>query len=231
MNRSELLEAIADTIHVMHCAHPVRVAVDGIDASGKTTLADELVQPLQARGREVIRASVDRFHLPQAVRHQRGSLSPEGYYHDSFDYDALKADLLEPLGVGGSRRYRTEKFDYRVERRIESEWQTADEHAVLIVDGVFLQRPEINAYWDLRIWVDVPFEVVLQRAYQRDVELFGSVEVVRERYEKRYIPGQKLYFAQCQPKASAQLVVDNRDPLHPLLFQSGTQKLSSKQLT
>lgn len=231
MNRSELLEAIADTINAIQCAHPVRVGVDGVDASGKTTLADELVQPLQARRRDVIRASVDRFHLPQAVRHQRGSLSPEGYYYDSFDYDALKADLLVPLGEGGSRRYRTEKFDYRVERQLESAWQTANEHAVLIVDGVFLQRPEINTYWDLRIWVDVPFEVALERAYVRDVELFGSVDVVRERYEKRYIPGQKLYFAQCQPKALAQLVVENRDPLHPILSQSGTLKLSSKQLT
>ncbi len=222
MKRRELLEAIADSISAIQCAHPVRVALDGIDASGKTTLADELVRPLQACGREVIRASVDRFHLPQTVRHQRGSLSPEGYFHDSFDYDVLKADLLEPLGEGGSRRYRTEKFDYRDNTQIESEWQTADEQAVLIVDGVFLQRPEINAYWDLRIWVDVPFEVALERAYTRDVELLGSVHVVRERYEKRYIPGQKLYFAQCQPKASAQLVVDNRDPLHPILSQSGT---------
>jgi uridine kinase len=39
--------------------HPVRVAVDGIDAAGKTTLADALVNPLSQLGRGVIRASND----------------------------------------------------------------------------------------------------------------------------------------------------------------------------
>jgi hypothetical protein len=34
--------------------HPVRVAVDGVDAAGKTSLADELVGPLAARGRTVL---------------------------------------------------------------------------------------------------------------------------------------------------------------------------------
>jgi hypothetical protein len=40
----------------------VRVAIDGVDGVGKTTLADELVAPLQLLGRDVIRASIDGFH-------------------------------------------------------------------------------------------------------------------------------------------------------------------------
>ena len=217
MNRDDLLKNIAEVVVSIKCAHPIRVAVDGIDASGKTTLADELVAPLQERGYTVIRASVDRFHLPQVIRHRRGSLSPEGYYYDSFDYEALKADLLEPLGEGGNRRYRTEKFDFRDNRAVEGMWHVADEHSILIVDGVFLQRPEINAYWDMRIWVDIPFEVALARACQRDLELFGSVETVQARYRKRYFPGQQLYFDQCKPKLKAHLIVENSDPLHPSL--------------
>ncbi len=222
MNRSDLLKSIADAIGLVRCSHPIRVAVDGIDASGKTTLANELVQPVKAFGYVVIRASVDRFHLPQNIRHRRGSLSPEGYYYDSFDYETLRADLLKPLGDVGNRRFRTEKFDFRDNCLVERSWQFADERSVLIVDGVFLQRPEIDAYWDLCIWVDIPFEVALERACQRDVELFGSVETVRERYTKRYIPGQELYFGLCHPQSTAQLVVENSDPLHPSLYRTAS---------
>lgn len=50
---------------------------------------------------------MDGFHHPREIRYRRGSLSPEGYYRDAFDYDAVHAQLLEPLGPGGDRRYRT----------------------------------------------------------------------------------------------------------------------------
>lgn len=220
MNRAYLLDELAAKLTAVSYNHPICIAIDGIDASGKTTLANELVQPIERFGYQVIRASIDKFQQPRAIRHQRGSLSPEGYYYDAFDYEGFKHALLEPLGAKGGRRYFTEQFDLRENAKIEPDWKQSDEHCVLIVDGVFLQRPEINDHWDLRIWVDVPFEVALERACQRDLELFGTVDMVRERYAKRYFPAQKLYFEQCQPKISAQVVVDNRDPLHPTLCQS-----------
>jgi len=220
MNRSDVLDELAASITVVSCNHPIRVAIDGIDASGKTTLANELVQPVERLGYQVIRASIDKFQRSRDIRHHRGSLSPEGYYYDAFDYEAFKGALLEPLGANGTRCYYTEHFDLRENVKIEPSWKQADERSVLIVDGVFLQRPEINAYWDLRIWVDVPFEVALERACQRDLELFGTVDVVRERYAKRYFPAQQLYIEQCQPKMSAQWVIDNLDPLQPYLHRN-----------
>ncbi|HEV8191185.1 MAG TPA: hypothetical protein VGP82_06835, partial [Ktedonobacterales bacterium] len=64
MTQQELLEALAD--HIVALPQRVRVAVDGIDASGKTTVADELVAPIEARRRPVIRVSIDGFHRPRA---------------------------------------------------------------------------------------------------------------------------------------------------------------------
>ena len=105
MKRSQLLDYLADRIIEIKRPHPVRVALDGPDAAGKTTLAEELVAPLQGRGRPVIRASIDGFHNPASIRYARGPMSPEGYYYDSFNYQTLVESLLAPLGPGGSRRY------------------------------------------------------------------------------------------------------------------------------
>src|SRR5262245_28892710 len=81
-----------------------RVAIDGPDAAGKTTLADELAELLAARGTVTVRASIDGFHRPRQERLAAGELSPRGYLEYSFDLAALRRDLLEPLGPGGSRR-------------------------------------------------------------------------------------------------------------------------------
>jgi pantothenate kinase len=60
-----------------------RVAVDGVDGAGKITFANELADAIRALRRSVIRASVDGFHHPRAVRYERGRYSPEGYFEDS----------------------------------------------------------------------------------------------------------------------------------------------------
>ena len=59
---------------------PILVGIDGIDASGKTHLGDQLYEQLRQAGFPVIRSTVDNFHHPRQVRYQRGKLSPEGYY-------------------------------------------------------------------------------------------------------------------------------------------------------
>ena len=103
---------LAERIVAVKQSHPVRVAIDGVDGVGKTTLANELVQPIFKRGRAVIRASVDGFHNPRAVRYKLGRSSPEGYFRDSFNYTTLTTKLLGPLGPDGSQLYCPALFDY-----------------------------------------------------------------------------------------------------------------------
>lgn len=59
------------------------------------------------------------------------------------------------------------------------------------------------------------FETTVARAMQRDQDLFGDADKVRHRYEARYVPGQKLYLASCDPESSADAVVGNDDPHAP----------------
>ena len=115
MMRLQLLKELSDRILRLVRPHPIRVAINGVDCAGKTTLADELVAPLENRGIPTIRASIDRFHNPRAYRYRRGRESPEGYYYDSFDYNAVKSFLLDPLGPNGDLNYRPAMFDGRTD--------------------------------------------------------------------------------------------------------------------
>jgi len=215
MERSQLVNYLAGRIIRIGQPHPVRVAIDGPDAAGKTTLAQELVAPLQARGWQTIRASIDGFHNPALIRHRRGHASPEGYYYDSFNHVALVESLLAPLGPGGSRRYVSKVLDYHADSEVQIQTREAEVNAVLLFDGVFLLRPELVGHWDFTVFVDAAFEITLARAERRDAALFGGVEEVRRYYKRRYIPGQKLYFSESRPKERAEVVVDNNDPLNP----------------
>src|SRR5438270_6622337 len=109
--RDELLDRLAAEIECVPTAHPLRVAIDGRPAAGKTTLADELAVVLRARGREVIRATIEGFLVPRSQRYRRGIDSAEGCYHDSFDFDGLHRVLLDPLGPTGDRRFWRAVYD------------------------------------------------------------------------------------------------------------------------
>lgn len=98
--REPLLLVLAHRISAIERTHPVRVAIDGVDAAGKTTLADELVASIETLGRPVIRASIDGFHNPAEIRYRRGRGSPEGYFRDSFNRAGLVEVLLAPPRAG-----------------------------------------------------------------------------------------------------------------------------------
>ena len=211
MERAALLEVLVERIARVIRPHPIRVAIDGVDGVGKTTLADELVDPLRRRGLPVIRASIDGFHNPRNMRYRLGRGSPEGYFQDSFNYEALTAVLLGPLGPGGSRRYRRAVFNYRIDSEISTPFKTANRDAILLFDGVFLLRPELLAYWEISFFLDAPFTVTIPRCARRD----GGSTDVNAVENRRYVEGQKLYLQQCEPRRVATVVINNENLWSP----------------
>lgn len=207
MKPTALIETLSEKIIAIFRSHPVRVAIDGVDGVGKTTLADELANAIVATGRPVIRASVDGFHNPRSRRYRMGKTSPEGYFEDSFNYTELTAVLLGPLGPGGTRRYRRAVFDYRTDSATETPHETAPQDAILIFDGVFLLRPELLPFWDMSIFLDAPFEVTVPRMAGRD----GGSPDVYAPGNRRYIEGQKIYLRTCKPEGSATMVIDYKN--------------------
>ncbi|MFI6505404.1 cytidylate kinase family protein [Nonomuraea typhae] len=211
--RGELISRLAEAITSVTIAHPLRVAIDGPPAAGKTTLADELAVVLRAQDRDVIRASIDDFLVPRAQRYRRGQYSAEGCYFDAHDHAALCRVLLDPLGPGGDRRFQHAVYDADTDTPASPPAATAPAAAVLLFDGVFLLRPELIDRWDLRIFVSVSFEETVDRARDRGTAPAGSPADIERSWRHRYIPAQQLYFATARPADHADIIVYN-DELH-----------------
>lgn len=203
MERAAFLAELTRRIVSTRPLGVARIAITGVDGAGKTSLANELA-PLVDAHRPSIRASIDGFHNPRAIRHARGRASPEGFYRDSFNLTEFRQALLEPLAPGGSRRYRTAAYDHRTDTAVAMEEHIAPANAVLVVDGIFLQRPELDGIWDLTIFLDVPFAQTFARMAVRD----GSPADETDPANQRYRQGQQLYLEACQPQARARILVD-----------------------
>jgi uridine kinase len=212
--RSNVLKTIAEMIGAVELPHPVRVAIDGPDCAGQEKLSEELAELLEKSGRQVIRATIDGFHRPKVERAARGPESPQGYFHDSFQYPAMRRVLLDPLGPGGSREYRRAVFDFRTDGPVDSPLEKAAPDAILLFEGLFLLRTELRDCWDFGVWLDISKAEILRRGIVRNTP-FQGVEKATHVFSVRYIPGQELYFERDDPRAYANVVVDNENPDRP----------------
>lgn len=218
MERQRAISKLADTIFRIRLDHPVRIGIDGVDASGKTMLANELVKPIQEKGRDAIRISIDRFHNPKEIRYRKGRNSPEGYYEDSFNHEAIISHALEPLGPTGDLKYKPECFDFVSNSEIRCLHLNANKDSILLFDGVFLHRPQLLSYWDFTVFVHASFDTTIKRAQKRDLHLFGTSERLYEMYSQRYIPGQRIYLETAVPEEKANAIFYNDDIGNPELI-------------
>ncbi|MGY4643305.1 uridine kinase [Cellulomonas sp. URHB0016] len=214
--RSAVLAAVADRIPDPRAlGRPVLVAVDGVDGAGKSVFAAELVAALRTGGRTVVAASVDGFHRPRDERYLRGAASPEGFWADSYDYDTLRTELLDPFAPGGTRRFRRAVRDVSTDTSLDLAFEMAPDHAVLVVDGIFLQRAELEGWWDLAVFLQVEFHETFRRMAVRD----HCPADPDDPANRRYRDGQQLYLAARDPARRADLLVDNTDVHRPLLLR------------
>lgn len=214
--RQEVLREVAGHIVRLPVDRISRVGVDGVDGAGKTMFADELAAIVSAQGRPLIRAGVDGFHNPRAVRYRRGRGSPEGFFEDSYDYGTLKSVLLDPLGDAGTGCYRTAAFDHRTDRPVSPPRVQAEPGSILIFDGIFLHRPKLADYWDFSIFLSVDFAVSVARCAGRD----GTSPDPDAPANRRYVEGQRLYLRTCEPYARATLTIDYNDLAAPFIVRA-----------
>jgi len=205
--RRELLESLVAEYAHHYGKGRTTLAVDGPDGAGKTRFADDLALAFERAGYAVFRASVDDFHQPREHRYRAGRFSAEGYYRDAFDYSVLRRVLLEPFRQGGSTGFQLAAFDLARDVPVESAWVTGPADAILIVDGVFLNRFELRGAWNFSIWLDADPKVRLARMVDRD----GADPNPKAESNTRYSEAQRLYVRDAHPTTTASAIVDNTD--------------------
>ena len=115
----------------------LRVAVDGPDCARPRELAAALVDPLRLLGRDVELIDAETFWRDASVRleygHQDASSLPLW-----LDADALKREVLTPLGPGGSGRFLPTLRDPLTNRSTRTARRQATATTVVIVSGGML---------------------------------------------------------------------------------------------
>lgn len=210
---------LVDLLSLMVAVHPGErtvIAVDGPDGVGKTRLVGELLSLApHVAGRTVHAVSVDGFHRPRAVRHARGSTG-ETFYADSYDYEALRRKVLRPFRAG--REIVPAVHDVDTDRPVHPDPVELPDDAVLLVEGIFLRRPELRGEWDATCLVTAPLQITVPRGNARHPQ--GRVagdEDPDHPANARYVEGQRLYRLQARTWAPT-WIVDNTELTRPELI-------------
>lgn len=217
-NRETILRQLLAAIRSVRPGERALVAIDGVDGAGKTHLADELVALADVTGntaiggRALARVSIDGFHHPRSVRYADGK-GPEAFYRSSYDYGAFTRSVVEPFARGEA--IVPAVWDVDADRPIPPQYLSLPADCVLIVDGIFLHRPELREYWDASVWVDVPFSVSVPRGNKRFPHL--SDQDPESSANHRYVGGQRIYLTECIPQERATWILDNSDLDRPQL--------------
>ena len=185
----------------------VTVGISGVDCAGKSTLAEAVRRRLADRGLPVLLIAGDEFTRPTIERYVEED-EGLGYYRDSFAYDELFERVLPAVRASSAENLRLTVSDWERDAWKQDLVQLQPGTTV-IAEGCFLYAAGRATEFDLSVWIDLPLEEIVPRALgrPRDVERMGGPDGVRERYEKRYIPGQRLHLERDRPREHATLVL------------------------
>lgn len=190
------------------------VGIDGFTAAGKTSFGHELAEVISVAGRRpVLRATLDDFKNPWRDRHLYDRESGEGYYRNAYDYEAAKRLLLDPCRSSRATACALCSIDPLTQRDHSAEVTPLGPDAVLIVDGVFAFRPEINEYWDFRVWLQVDAELSVQRGAERDQDWAGTE--AESIHRNRYLVAERIYLQEADPLPMMDVVIDNSSFARP----------------
>jgi uridine kinase len=178
MDASSAADPVAAVVAALEGRPGTRwVGVDGKGATGKTTLAAQIAAALPGS----VTVHIDDFARPEV----RG-----------WERDRFVRQVLRPLLAGRPGRYQRWDFD----RNVGAEWQTVPVGVPVIVEGVSATDERLGVPWDFTIWVEVPYEVRLARALERD----GPERL--DRWLTDWMPSEDAYEKAQRPQERVDLV-------------------------
>lgn len=170
---------VLELIAAVRPARPFRfVGIGGRGGAGKSTLAARLP------GAQVV--GTDEF-----------------WDGESFDLDRLRTEVFDPLLAGRMATY--EAWDWTAQRPAGA--RTVAPAGLVVVEGVCALHRLFRDAYDVRVWVEAPYDVRLARGVARDGESS------RETWVEHWMPTEDRYVERDDPVSAADVVVDGSRPL------------------
>lgn len=189
---------------------PVRVAINGIEGTGKKVFSKKLTDYLNAEKLKAIQVSIDGFHFNKEVRYKQGKDSAQGYYENSYaekifvEKVLLSSQKNNPVFTKAIHNLETDEY-------LNIKPTKIDNDTILLTDGAYLFKPVYRKHWDLKIYLQTSFEIAMERGIERDKKMLGGYDLTKEKYEKRYHKASRIYQTENNPLEIADIIIENSD--------------------
>jgi hypothetical protein len=192
---------VAERTAALQLTHPVRVAIDGPPWSG-VGLAPLVVDALRTWSLPALVVHVSDYLRSASLRLERGRGDPDAFYEEWIDLAALRREVLEPAGPGGSRRVLPALWDAARDRASRSDYRDIPADGVVVVDGWFLLGGDLA--FDLTVHIALSSAARTRRVPAEDAA--------------RELPAYDRYDAEVRPADRADVVVRADDPRRPAVI-------------
>lgn len=186
-------------------ARTLVVGIDGLGGAGKSTISEALFETLREEGHNVTVLHIDDFIHPRRVRYSDDCPEWECYYKLQWRYDYLKDTVIRAAKNGEDFVGDIELYDKDTDSYFLSPTHIPN-GGIVIIEGIFLQRPELDGLFDFMIYIDVPEEIRLSRVLERDGYI-GDKAQIKSKYDSRYFPAERHYIKTCAPADNADFII------------------------
>jgi uridine kinase len=147
------------------------VGIAGGSGSGKTTFARELVKSFSTTNAAIL--SQDSYYFDQSKKFDKDGGKVNFDHPNSIDWSLMVQNINELISVGCAE---IPIYDFVTHSRLKKSL-LMKEVDVLIVDGILLLAvPELLPLLELKIFIDCPEEIRLERRLRRDTTERGRTK-------------------------------------------------------
>lgn len=150
------------------------IAIDGMSGAGKTTLAEQLAERLDANV-----FHMDDFFLRPEQRTEERSREIGG----NVDYERFHNEILIPLLNEESIYY--QKYSCKEQKLMEK--IMIPKKSVTIIEGAYSLHPYFQNPYDIRIFLSIDETLQIERIRKRNGEM------MLERFQSEWIPKENAY--------------------------------------
>lgn len=201
MNQVEIFSIIINEIRKIRKIKfkPIRIVVNGIEGTGKTTFSAALVTYLNRQNYVAHHVSIDGFHFNKEIRYRQGRDSASGYYEDSYDESAfvekvlLRSQQMPPEYIEATHDLLTDAY-------LDLPPVSLKNNSVIVTDGCYLFKPVFNSHWDFRIYLKTDFGTALARGAKRDEIALDGFENAKQKFKLRYHKASRRYIDEVHPE-------------------------------